>query len=256
MSSGLPKARRGLKGVDSVSLSAPTLVLVAFPVAAAALGSVIAVLKPPGPKLSSAIQHFAAGVVLAALAGEVLPDLRAEGNLGFAAAGFAAGAAVMLALGALGRKMDRKSPASGTLPTGLLAAVGIDLLLDGLLVGLGTVLGAREALILTIALTIEILFLALSLTVELKEIGISNVRAAATSSGLGLLTAVGAIGGAIFLGGAGAPLLALVLAFGAAALLYLTVEELLTEAHEQEETVFLGSMFFLGFLVIYILGAL
>lgn len=230
--------------------------LVAFPVAAAVLGSIIAALRAPGPKLSSAIQHFAAGVVLAALAGEVLPDLRAEGNLAFAAVGFTAGTAVVLTLGAIGRRLDRKAPVRGSLPAGLLAAVGIDLLLDGMLVGLGTVLGARQALILTIALTIEILFLALSLTVGLKDRGLSGPRAAATSSGLGLLTAVGAIGGAIFLGGASRPALAVVLAFGAAALLYLTVEELLTEAHEQEETVLLGAMFFLGFLVIYILGAL
>ncbi|MEO5314405.1 ZIP family metal transporter [Pseudarthrobacter sp. CC12] len=239
-----------------MNLAAQASLLVAFPVAAAILGSVIAAFRPPGPKLTSAIQHFAAGVVLAALAGEVLPDLRAEGNLGFAAAGFAAGTAVMLALGALGRKIDRQSPVAGSLPAGLLAAVGIDLLLDGLLVGLGTVLGPRQALILTIALTIEILFLALSLTVGLKGRGLSSARAAATSSGLGLLTAVGAIGGAILLGGASGPALAAVLAFGAAALLYLTVEELLVEAHEHEETVLLGAMFFLGFLVIYVLGAL
>ena len=239
-----------------MNAAAQAALLVAFPVTAAIVGSLIATVRPPGPKLSSAIQHFAAGVVLAALAGEVLPDLRAAGNLAFAAAGFSAGTAVMLALGAFGRRIDRKTQVAGSLPAGLLAAVGIDLLLDGLLVGLGTVLGARQALILTIALTIEILFLALSVTVELKDRGLSGVRAAATSSGLGLLTAVGAIGGAIFLGGATGATLAMVLAFGAAALLYLTVEELLTEAHEHEETTFLGAMFFLGFLVIYVLAAL
>jgi len=36
----------------------------------------------PGPAAHQRIQHFAAGVVLAALAGEVLPDLRREGHLG------------------------------------------------------------------------------------------------------------------------------------------------------------------------------
>ncbi|UKA56717.1 ZIP family metal transporter (plasmid) [Arthrobacter sp. FW305-BF8] len=239
-----------------MNLVTQSLLLVGFPVAAAVLGSIVAAFRPPGLKLSSAIQHFAAGVVLAALAGEVLPDLRAEGNLGFATAGFAGGTAVMLTLGALGRKIDRASPVTGSLPAGLLVAVGIDLLLDGLLVGLGTVLGARQALILTIALTIEILFLALSLTVGLKGRGLSGVRAGSISSALGLLTAVGAVGGAFFLGGASGEVLALVLAFGAATLLYLTVEELLTEAHEQEETVLLGATFFLGFLVIYVLGAL
>ncbi|HEV8177483.1 MAG TPA: hypothetical protein VGP44_07295 [Gemmatimonadales bacterium] len=51
-------------------------------------------------------------------------------------------------------------------------------------------------------------------------------------------------------------MLAAVLAFGAAALLYLVVEELLVEAHEEAETPLLGAMFFLGFLGLYILAEL
>lgn len=46
-----------------------------------------------------------------------------------------------------------------------------------------------------------------------------------------------------------------VLAFGAAALLYLVVEELLVEAHEERESVWLGAMFFLGFILIYAMAA-
>lgn len=48
--------------------------LVAFPVAATAVGSVTAAFRRPGPRLTSAIQHLAAGVVFAALAGEVPTD--------------------------------------------------------------------------------------------------------------------------------------------------------------------------------------
>ncbi len=44
------------------------------------------------------------------------------------------------------------------------------------------------------------------------------------------------------------------LACGAAALLYLVVKELLVEAHEEEATPLLGSMFFLGFLGLYVLA--
>src|SRR6185437_16083330 len=114
-----------------------------------------------------------------------------------------------------------------SLPIGLLAAVGIDLVLDGLLVGLGVTLGSRQGAILTIALTIEILFLGLSVTTELSEAGQPKARAVVVFTLLGLLTALGAVGGALALGGASKPILAAVLAFGAAALLYLVVEELL-----------------------------
>ena len=158
-----------------MSVVGQAAVLVAFPVAASALGSIVAVLRRPGPRLVSAIQHFAAGVVVAALAGEVLPGLRQEGNLAWAVTGFTAGVAVVLALAAYGRRRDAAAAPSadsaagsaGLLPLGLLVAVGIDLLIDGMLVGLGVTLGSTQGLILTIALTIEILFLGLSLAAEL-----------------------------------------------------------------------------------------
>lgn len=244
--------------------------LVSFPVAASAIGSGIAVIRRPGPQLVSGIQHFAAGVVMAALVGEVLPGLRAEGNLPWAVTGFAAGVATVLSLAAYGRRQDaahasraatsRKGSAARAaaiiLPLGLLVTVGIDLLIDGVLVGLGATLGSTQGLILTIALTLEVLFLSLSLVAELTDAGLSSARAASICTGLGLLTAVGAIGGAALLGDASPPVLAAMLAFGAAALLYLSVEELLVEAHEQTETTLLAAMFFLGFLLIYVLGEL
>ena len=240
--------------------------LVSFPVAAGAIGSTVAAVRRPGPRVVSGIQHFAAGVVIAALAGELLPDLRHEGNLGWAAAGFTAGVALVLSLAAYGRRLDSKQEATAGpsttelaaagIPIGLLATVAIDLLIDGALVGLGAQLGSTQALILTIALTLEILFLSLSLAAELNDRGLTARRAALTCSVLGASTAVGAITAAALLSGVGPAVLAFVLAFGAAALLYLAVEELLVEAHEQTETTLLSAMFFAGFLAIYVLAEL
>lgn len=161
--------------------------LVAFPVAASAIGSGIAVVRRPGPKLVSGIQHFAAGVVMAALVGEVLPGLRKEGNLPWAVLGFVAGVATVLSLSAYGRRQDSAQEANPSrtgrgaaaraaavvLPLGLLVTVGIDLLIDGVLVGLGATLGSTQGVILTIALTLEILFLSLSLVAELTDAGLS-----------------------------------------------------------------------------------
>ena len=50
--------------------------------------------------------------------------------------------------------------------------------------------------------------------------------------------------------------LEVVLSFGAAALLYLVTEELLTEAHEVPETPWLTAMFFVGFLSLFLLEML
>lgn len=254
-----------------MSAVAQAALLVSFPVAAGAIGSSIVAVRRPGPRVVSGIQHFAAGVVIAALAGELLPDLRHEGNLGWAAAGFTAGVALVLSLAAYGRLFDKQSDsgqetdiasasakglATAGVPVGFLATVAIDLLIDGGLVGLGAQLGSTQALVLTIALTLEVLFLSLSLAAELTDRGLSSRRAALICSCLGVSTAAGAIAAAALLGGVGPEVLAFVLAFGAAALLYLAVEELLVEAHEQTETALLSAMFFAGFLAIYVLAEL
>ncbi len=230
--------------------------LVLFPVGAAALGAGVAAWRRPGPQLTSGIQHFAGGVVLSALAGEVLPDLRGQGHLGAVLLGFSAGVAVLLALGAYADRQEqaatrRPGGAVGSLPVGLLTAVAIDLLIDGLLVGLGATLGSKQGLIITIALTVEILFLAVSVSIGLLDKQVGRGRAGLVSGSLGLFCAVGALLGAALLGSASATVLAAVLAFGAAALLYLVVEELLVEAHEAKETPVLAAMLFVGFIALF-----
>ncbi|HEX2893368.1 MAG TPA: hypothetical protein VHO29_05135, partial [Marmoricola sp.] len=101
---------------------------------------------------------------------------------------------------------------SRRLPLGLFAAVGIDLLLDGLLVGLGVRLGTAQAVVLTVALTLEISFLMLSVAGGLRDAGFGAAAATGLCTGLGAVTAVGAIGGALVFGGVGPAGLAFVLA--------------------------------------------
>jgi zinc transporter, ZIP family len=68
--------------------------------------------------------------------------------------------------------------------------------------------------------------------------------------GFSLLLLAGAPAGVLLLRGASVDTLAVVLSFGAAALLYLVTEELLVETHLPEETLLSTAMFFLGFLAI------
>lgn len=246
---------RGYGRVPDVSGGAlqQAALLVTFPVIATVAGAVLAVLRPPGERFTSAVQHLAAGVVLAAVAGEVLPDLRERGGYGITVLGFAAGVGLLLLL-------QRLEPAAGTdpgqggppvFPLGLVLVIGIDLVVDGLLIGVGVALGEGAGLVLTVALTLEVLFLGLAVTAQLTRAGVGRARAAATTAGLSLGVAVGAIAGAVLLDDASDQAQALVLAFAAAALLWLVVEELLTEAHEATETPLLTTMFFVGFIALY-----
>lgn len=65
----------------------------------------------------------------------------------------------------------------------------------------------------------------------------------------------GVVLGALVLGSAGSTVLTLVLAFAAAALLWLVVEEMLAEARGTAERPWMAVMFF-GFLISYSLGVM
>ncbi len=223
-----------------------------FPALALVIGAVLAAFRPPSPNLRSIFQHAAAGVVFAAVAGELLPEAREVQNVAGVVAGFAAGVGLMLLVRTL------TEPAAGAAeenasPRGLVVTVGIDLVIDGLLVGIGFAAGTEVGLLVTVALTLEVLFLGLATAAALDRAGVRPPQAIATALGLGGLLVLSAVAGAVVLGGlSGAPLAA-VLGFGSAALLYLVTEELLVEAHEVPETPLTTAAFFAGFLALLVI---
>lgn len=216
---------------------------VLIPFAAAVAGAVLAVLRPPGPRLTSAIQHFTAGVVFAAAAGEILPDLKHHGFWPVVL-GAVAGVAAMLGVKGL------ESSARGSL--GLLAAVGVDVFIDGLVLGLGFAAGQREGLLLTAALTLEILFLGLTVTTELSGQARSKAAVVALTAALAVLLPLGALA-AVPVADLPQPVVTGFFAFGLIALLYLVTEELLVEAHEHADRPWVTAMFFAGFLLMFML---
>lgn len=220
------------------------LLLTLAPVTAMVLGALAAGVRRPSRRVSSAVQHLAAGVVFAAVAAELLPQLRQSGAPVPVAIGFLLGVGTVLAV-----KL-------GFAERGVLLAVGVDVLLDGILVGIGFMAGAREGLLLTLALTLEVLFLGLSTAATLSGRGLRPARTVGTVAALALAIPAGAFLGSGLLSRVPGSVYVGVLAFGAAALLYLVTEELLVEAHEQDDAPLLGAYFFLGFLAILMLEML
>ncbi|MBC6612400.1 transporter [Hymenobacter sp. BT507] len=228
-------------------------------------GAALAVWRAPGPGLRSAILHFAAGVIFSVVAVELLPDIVQRHAPYEVALGFGLGIATMLGLRAFTQRLEQRKEvppavAAGSptpaapLPWGLLLAIGIDILIDGLLLGIGFAAGAKEGTLLAVALTIELLSLGLATAVELRQDGHSKGRAVGIVAGLSLLLLTGAGVGLTVLQGATGNLLEIVLSFGLAALLFLVTEELLIEAHEETETPWLTLAFFVGFLLFLLLG--
>ena len=221
---------------------------VAFvPVLATLCGAWLALVRPPGQATVSAVQHLAAGVVVAAAAAEVLPGLKHSGAEWAVALGGGAGIALMLAIRWLDERMQ------GT--TGLLATVGLDVLVDGLVLGAAATAGERAGALLAVALTLEVLFLGLSLAPELAEKLRSHRTGLAVIGALLLLLPLGAAAGGLV---AALPRFwqDCFLAFALVALLYLVVEELLAEAHQQPDTPLATALFFVGFLGLLILDGL
>jgi len=226
----------------------------AIPVGAAFLGATTAALRPPGRVVRSSIQHFAAGVIFSVVAVELLPEVRRGHDPFEVGWTFAAGVALMLVIDAVVKRFDHggeHASARGPSP-GQLVPIGVDLLLDGLLIGITMTAGLKQGVLLTIALTLELFSLGLAMAVQF---GSSKflVRVLAPT-GIACLMIVGAVLGRTVLADASVHTLAGILSFGCAALLFLVTEELLIEAHESADTAVTTTMFFVGFLIFLLLG--
>lgn len=230
------------------------LLISAIPVGAAFLGAAVAALRPPGPVVRSSIQHFAAGVIFSVVAVELLPEVRRGHDPLEVGWTFAAGVALMLIIDAVVKRFrhnGEQGAARGPSP-GQLVPIGVDVLLDGILIGIAMTTGLKQGVLLTIALTLELFSLGLTMALEF---GTSKllVRVLAPT-GIACLMILGAILGRTLLVDASVHTLAGLLAFGCAALLFLVTEELLIEAHESANTSVTTTMFFVGFLIFLLLG--
>jgi ZIP family zinc transporter len=221
-----------------------TLLITLVPAAVTVLGAAIATWRRPNALMTSALQHFAAGVVFAAAAVEILPNLKHAGSVWPVVIGGGAGLLVMLAIEELGRRTKGQ--------TGLITLIAVDVLIDGLVLGLGFAAGEKAGILLTVALTLEVLFLGLALSTELMEEAMPAARIIAITAAIALLLPIGAL--------LAAPIATLspavvkgFFAFGLIALLYLVTEELLVEAHEVPERPWITAMFFVGFLLLFLL---
>jgi len=233
--------------------SVPQVILVAsIPVGAAFVGAAIAAWRAPGLIVRSSIQHFAAGVIFSVVAVELLPEIRKGHDPWEVAWTFAAGVGFMLLIDVVVKRFQHSG--EGGPSAGQLVPIGVDLLLDGLLIGIAMTAGLKQGVLLTVALTLELFSLGLAMALEFGRSKMS-VRLLAPTA-IACLMIVGAVLGRTLLADASPHTLAGLLSFGSAALLFLVTEELLIEAHESANTAVTTTMFFVGFLIFELLGML
>lgn len=234
---------------------AQALSYTALAVVAALIGGVVAVYRPPGAQMESNVQHFAAGVVVAAVAAELLPGIHDRAPE-VVVVGFAIGVATMLGLHRLSKAIEKRGVGGQFAgAASLLITIGIDMLIDGVLIGVTFLDNPDTGVIIAVALAIEVLFLGVAGVVALPD-DLGVIRKLAVPTTFGLLLVSGVVVGVLTLEGVtGAPI-ALILAFGSAALLYLVTEELLVKASKVPETPVSTTLFFVGFLSIFLLDML
>lgn len=227
------------------------LLIMAIPALVALGGGILASFWKPTHQTRSLIQHFAAGVVLAALAVELLPEIGREHAPGLVIAGsFALGSLFMYGLKLWTMRLEHQASLAKTaagLNTGLLLATFIDVATDGFIIGAGFAAGGETGTILALGLSVELLFLGLALASEAT----AGWRIIAISGALGGTVMGFSVLGNVLLAGASHAVIGGALAFSAAALLYLVTEELLMEAHEVEEKPVSTLVLFGGFLAFW-----
>lgn len=233
-----------------------SLLYILLATGAGLLGGIIALFWNPTTTMRSAIQHFAAGAVLAAVAANVIPEVERTGTLAGIVSGFAAGGLLMIGMKWLIVRYENQGKQKSRIPLGLTAAAAVDTLIDGALTSAGFSANQQLGVLLAAALALELFFLTLSVGLEFREGHFRVWQSLAVTSGISLMFVVGAFGASFFLAKASGATLAIVLAFGAAALIYLVAEELLVENVEAEESIIPTMTLFSGFLALLVLKLL
>ena len=228
------------------SAASISIAWILLPAASTLIFGLLTLWLQPGPRLTSALQHLAAGLIISAVAVELLPEsIGKDQSLPYAIIGYVVGLVVVFGLRTATKRLDEDSS------IGFIAAVGLDLALDSILVGIAfTTLAGMGALVVVGSLSLEIAVLMMATTGTLLARGTSRKGVVLLTLLLSGIATTAGIGGYYGSSALPANLLTATTSFGIAALLYLVVEELLVDAHQREgegETMIGSLLFFVGF---------
>lgn len=202
-------------------------------------GIITAYTGRPSNKMLGGYLGFAGGIMLALAFVELMPEAIEEGNMFLAIVGFVIGVVLLIV-------MDRNLPhmhhggseeGDGKLmKMGYLVAFGIAIhnFPEGVALGAGWVSSSSLGLGLAIILTLHNIPEGIAMAAPLAAGGVSMKRVVIMTLLAGLPVGVGAIIGAL-IGEASPVFLSLSLGFAAGAMMYISFDELLPEAHEHSE---------------------
>jgi zinc transporter, ZIP family len=213
------------------------------------------------PKIIAGIMAFGAGVLISALAFELVEEAVRQGGAVATTIGFIAGAIVYVAANALldrhgarHRKRSGDQQPSEDEQSGSGAAIAIGALLDGIpesvVLGIGLLGGGGVSLSVLAAVFISNVPEGLSSAAGMKSKGRSAGYVFGVWCAIAVVSALAALAGAALLGGAPPELIAVITAVAAGAILTMIADTMIPEAFERTRT-WTGVITVVGFLVAF-----
>ena len=204
-----------------------------IPVATLTIGGLAALFYNPGAQFRTAIQHFAAGLILSAMSLELLPQFISDDHFNahihnVHIQGFVAGVLLMMLLDALPGLLGG-GDAAGETVLGKVLIRGLPIFFDGLLVGTLLVTGLG-GFVITFAISIEETFVGLAAAAAFNRLGKTGVPLLLLILLLAGILASGVLIGGLVVAGAGEMILDRVIGMATAIMLFVVVEEMLRDA--------------------------
>jgi ZIP family zinc transporter len=233
--------------------------------AALVLGALLAWFVRVSPTAIATVMAFGSGVLISAVAFDLMAEAADTGGLVPTAMGFLAGALGYVgANAALARRGARHRKRSGTSPgeqqpseeeqSGSGAAIAVGALLDGVpesvVLGIGLLAGGGVSLSVLAAVFISNVPEGLSSAAGMKGSGRSARYVFGVWGGIAVISALAAMIGYATLGGAPPELIAVITAVAAGAILTMIADTMIPEAFEKTQT-WTGVIASLGFLLAF-----
>ena len=224
--------------------------------AALLVGSALAWFLPIPSKVVAGIMAFGAGVLISALAFDLVDEAVSNGGLAATLAGFLTGAVVYVGLnivlaklGARHRKRSGEKQPDASSDAG--GAIAIGALLDGIpesmVLGLGFLTGGGVSITMLAAVFISNVPEGLSSSAGWKKAGRTPLYVFGVWGGIALISGVASLAGYALLDGAAPGTIAFVNALAAGAILAMISDTMIPEAF-QEDSLYSGLLTTLGFL--------
>ncbi|WP_157017477.1 ZIP family metal transporter [Mesorhizobium xinjiangense] len=215
----------------------------------------------PGARVTAGVMAFGSGVLVSAIAFELMDEALRIGGIGPAAIGFAlgaiaftAGALALARRGAHGRKRSSKAAAPAT-TAALAIALGsvFDGIPESMVIGLSLLEGNGVSLPIVAAVFLSNVPEGMSSAVGLKKAGLSKTYVFGLWTGIALLCGIGSLAGFILFDGAAPEYVAIAQGVAAGAMLAMIADTMIPEAFDEAHDA-AGLITAAGFLTAFVMS--